>query len=88
MKSRALGLCGVVSYQVAFITFHPRKAQGWKSITATRYSSFLAPLDLEEMELLQENLVSGVKLSRAGYEKVIFKRQNSSLAPLADVSVL
>ena len=57
----------------------PGKAPGWKYKTATRSSSFLAPLDLEEIELLQGNLVSGVKLSRAGYEKVIFKRQNSSL---------
>ena len=35
----------------------PEKAPGWKYKTATRYSSFLAPLGIEEMELLQCNLV-------------------------------
>ena len=40
----------------------PEKAPGWKSITATWYSSFLAPLGLEEVKLLQGNLILKVCL--------------------------
>ena len=40
------------------LLFTPEKTPTWKSVTATWYSSFFAPLGLEEVELLQGNLVS------------------------------